>query len=639
MNKINHKVLLIAALTFGLILLLLVGLARIILLADFNHLETRLCCQNMHRILFTIDSDAKDLARAIGDWCAWNDSLDFIRGENSDYVADNLTPDTMANLDLSLIMFADKSLRIHWSGLYDSESQMIIPVHPQLIQHICALSVLWDHPAPESRKAGVIHTPLGLMLAASGPIVNSDNQGPIGGIMVMARRIDAATAQSLSRRMQLPLAIIPRRHEASKRIDQRRQMNHINHGVIDITPIDGGHLQGTVTVGDLAGHAAMEIQTRFAREIYAQGKQTIHYFLLWLGGCAVLVTGIALLQLRRIVLVPIARLNRQIGAIADSSSFSQRLDVFSNDEIGELSRSMNLMLVALDRANGELVNAYDQLKKTQAQLVQSAKLASIGELAAGVAHELNQPLMVIRGTGQLMSRGLAKGCLEPEILKDNLEMIGRNTKRMMNIIDHLRRFSRQSSGKSEPVDVNKTIQDCFLLIGEQLRLREIEVTMELDGALPLVWADQYQLEQVVLNLIANARDAMLDEDMEKGKRPPGRLSLSTRAITDNSMAVEIRIADNGGGISKDNIEKIFDPFFTTKEVGKGTGLGLSISYGIIENHGGELRVHETSAAGTTIVVRVPSVSARTAGTDPEPLPVETYYNRGEHNAAPDSCRR
>ena len=160
------------------------------------------------------------------------------------------------------------------------------------------------------------------------------------------------------------------------------------------------------------------------------------------------------------------------------------------------------------RAEEALQKAYRALQNTQAQLIQSAKLASIGELAAGVAHELNQPLMVIRSTAQFVRRTLEKGKMDIDQLLKLFEPLERNTKRMMNIINHLRSFSRQSQTEFSPLDVNRVIEESFLMIGEQLRLHNIEVRQNLLSNLPHVRGDANQLEQVFLNLITNARDAI-----------------------------------------------------------------------------------------------------------------------------------
>ena len=260
-----------------------------------------------------------------------------------------------------------------------------------------------------------------------------------------------------------------------------------------------------------------------------------------------------------------------------------------------------------NRAEESLKKAYKELKHTQSQLVQSGKLASIGELAAGVAHELNQPLMVIRGNAQLIQRSLSKGRFELEDMHKQIEPIERNTKRMMNIINHLRTFSRQSKAEYYALDVNNVIEESFLMVGEQLRLRNIEIKKSLDPELPKIKGDTNQLEQVFLNLITNARDAIAEKS-ENEKPLNGNIEsieiISRPSDTDDSL-VEILFKDTGSGIQEKDQTSIFDPFYTTKEVGKGTGLGLSISYGIIRDHNGQIEVAETGPEGTMFKVKLP----------------------------------
>lgn len=262
-------------------------------------------------------------------------------------------------------------------------------------------------------------------------------------------------------------------------------------------------------------------------------------------------------------------------------------------------------------AEAALKQAYQELQDTQSQLIQSGKLASIGELTSGVAHELNQPLMVIRGTVQLVRRSVGKNNLGTGELLEQLEPIERNTKRMMNIINHLRTFSRQSKSEFQPVDVNKIIEDSLLMISEQLRLRDIEIKKDLGADLPKIKGDDNQLEQVILNLITNARDAVdtKGDSIQSRNEYKGKVEIITRLEElpnkQSKNYVEILVRDNGRGIFAENIEKIFDPFFTTKEVGKGTGLGLSISYGIIKDHNGEIDVTETGPEGTTFKIKLP----------------------------------
>jgi signal transduction histidine kinase len=254
----------------------------------------------------------------------------------------------------------------------------------------------------------------------------------------------------------------------------------------------------------------------------------------------------------------------------------------------------------------KLEGAMNDLRETQSQLIQTGKLASIGELAAGIAHELNQPLMVIRGNAQLYARMIKNPKDTVDQLPVFFDTVERNTRRMTQIINHLRSFSRQSGTEMQSVDINQVINDAFLMIGEQLRLKNIETVKILFENLPPITGDPYQLEQVVLNLLANARDAIESYETDQNEyRNKKQIKIITRLKTDPKEAVEILFSDTGCGIQQENKEKIFDPFYTTKAVGKGTGLGLSISYGIVQEHNGHLEIVDTSPGHTTFSIVLP----------------------------------
>ncbi len=285
--------------------------------------------------------------------------------------------------------------------------------------------------------------------------------------------------------------------------------------------------------------------------------------------------------------------------IIASGDFTHRIKTNLHDELGELARSFNQMADYLQKT-------YQDLKSTSAQLTQSAKLAAVGELAAGVAHELNQPLMVIRGNAQEL---LDENSLSEKIKKD-LKIIEKQTGRMMRIIDHLRAFARQSTGTFEPVNLNEAINDSFTLITQQLKNNNIEIIKELDESIPKIWGDQNKLEQVFLNLMTNAKDAM--EEMGQGI-----LTVKTQPIFDEISnekgkvtGVLVLFHDTGVGIESDIMDKVFDPFFTTKEVGKGTGLGLSISYSILNDHGGSITAESKKGGGTTFRLVFPNERRR-----------------------------
>lgn len=245
----------------------------------------------------------------------------------------------------------------------------------------------------------------------------------------------------------------------------------------------------------------------------------------------------------------------------------------------------------------ELQQSLDRQQAMQTQLVQAGKLASLGTLVAGITHELNNPLAGIKlFTGNLQAFK-QRGQLTDALLIQALADIDQLVDKANHIIRHFRDFSRRSGGEFGAVDLNQPVSDALGMLEQQLRLHNIQVQLALGADLPPVLGDANQLEQVVVNLIGNARDAMVAPSCHNRM-----LTLRTCAM---GGTVVLEVADTGCGIAAEHLDKIFDPFYTTKEIGEGTGLGLSISYGIIKNHGGEISVDSAPGRGTTFHVRLP----------------------------------
>jgi len=267
--------------------------------------------------------------------------------------------------------------------------------------------------------------------------------------------------------------------------------------------------------------------------------------------------------------------------------FDTRVHAQSSDEVGALAVAFNRMASGLQER---------ELALTQAQraLVHSAKMAAFGQLGAGIAHEVNNPLTGILGHAQLAIRRLG-----PESpAKASLDLIAQETRRCIDIIKNLMRFARQETPQFQPVDANEAVGAALSIVDHQLSLHGIRIVRELGASLPQVNGDINQLQQVLVNLAINAQQAMAGER--------GELSVRTRAV---GGEVLIELHDTGPGISPELQKKIFEPFFTTKPAGQGTGLGLSVSYGIIESHGGRIEVHSSLGSGATFVISLPVAAA------------------------------
>jgi signal transduction histidine kinase/CheY-like chemotaxis protein len=239
----------------------------------------------------------------------------------------------------------------------------------------------------------------------------------------------------------------------------------------------------------------------------------------------------------------------------------------------------------------------------QSKLLQTEKMAALGQLVSGIAHELNNPLTSIMGYTQLLMgrRGRADRVTDVKHIFEEAERAGR-------IVKNLLLFAREAKPERKPVDLNEIVERTLALRSYELKVENIGVELQLVPDLPRTLADAHQLQQVVLNLIVNAEQAILQA------RGQGHIRVRTRLIAGNRLGLEV--ADDGPGVPPDITSRVFDPFFTTKPVGVGTGLGLSIVYGIVHEHGGEVYVESTPGQGATFVVELP-VAAQRAAAQPE----------------------
>jgi histidine kinase len=245
-----------------------------------------------------------------------------------------------------------------------------------------------------------------------------------------------------------------------------------------------------------------------------------------------------------------------------------------------------------------------QRLETEQQLIQASKMATLGEMATGVAHELNQPLSVIKTASQFFMKKIRKKeKIEDDILFSMTEEIDAYVDRATKIINHMRQFGRKSDTTLEKVQVNEVLKKALEILGQQLKVRGIEVIWNLEQDLPLVMADSDRLEQVFINLLINARDA-IDERWQSQPHQKGdkKITLKTKS---GPREITVEISDTGAGIPDPILERIFEPFFTTKKVGQGTGLGLSISYGIIKDCKGSIQAVSRKDEGAGFIIKFP----------------------------------
>jgi len=320
--------------------------------------------------------------------------------------------------------------------------------------------------------------------------------------------------------------------------------------------------------------------------------------------------------LHRSLMRPINRLVKRAEGFKEGESFFLA-STSGQNEFGRLSRALNFMIRGLEENKAELKTSISsleranvELRQAQEEIIRSEKLASIGRLASGIAHEIGNPIGIVLGYLDLLKGNE----LDKEERKDIINRIGGEVDRVNRIIRNLLDFSRQSKGEVKEVSIHQIITDMLDMLKHQPMMADVSLTFDQGTDKDTVLADPDTLKQLFLNIVMNAVDAM-EAGQAGGGISQKALSIQTRSAPDaqsgkgDGQRVHIHFTDNGPGIPNEDIHRIFDPFYTTKEPGKGTGLGLSVSLRIVEDMGGDIKVKSEQGKGTTITVVLPLFSA------------------------------
>jgi signal transduction histidine kinase len=344
--------------------------------------------------------------------------------------------------------------------------------------------------------------------------------------------------------------------------------------------------------------------------VYQALRNSQRIFLIYLFINLILLTFIGIHRISKLYLYPLARLAKRAEDYKEDDDllFAVRKE---DNELNRLSKSLNIMLKRISADKEKLrstvlslEDANIELKKAQKEIIRAEKLASVGRLSAGIAHDIGNPIGIVIGYLELLKQADITENEKIEYIQRTEEEI----ERINTIIRQLLEVSRPSNAGRTKVDVHDLIHDTADVLRVQPLMSRINLTLNLDAGEHAVWADPNQLRQVFLNLTINAADAITSEDKDAG----GELNISTRLKIDSNIAVqtsaailEILFTDDGPGIAEESLGNIFDPFFTTKDPGKGTGLGLAVSFMIVESLGGKMTGISEVGQGTTMIISLP----------------------------------
>jgi two-component system NtrC family sensor kinase len=365
------------------------------------------------------------------------------------------------------------------------------------------------------------------------------------------------------------------------------------------------YITGYEPIRNLNGQIVGILYVGMLEAPYVDLRNKVVYSFFGIGVLGVLVVLLLSFFITTGIIRPLREMVASTRKIAEGD-LSHEVPLTSQDEIGQLAESFNHMLVSLKEARRELEDygrvleekveeRSQQLRQIQAKLMQAEKLASLGRLASGVAHEINSPLNGVLALSHLLMRRLKD---QPDLQKE-LEIIVKEATRVSAIVRGLLDFSRESKPQKRPCNVNQLILHTLSLVEGQAVFQNIRIVRNLGSEVPILLLDGNQIQQVFMNILLNAADAMANR---------GTLTI-TSSHGPGDAFVQVKFTDTGCGIPEENLNKVFDPFFTTKADKKGTGLGLAVSYGIIDRHRGRIEVQSEVGRGTTAAIYLPLEAA------------------------------
>lgn len=618
--------------------LVLVGVAALlftsssaVLINSARQTETRNLIENLSRVEQALQNQLETLGNATSDYAAWDDTYAFAQGNNPGYVEGSITPVTFTSSQTDWLAIALDAELFLYIASFDYENEEIIPGGKEFQEAVQALPILFQFTEEQPSPQGIALISGQVTLLASRPILRSDGSGPAAGTFIFGQTLDAEKISRLAASTRLSLSFYPiTALPDADHTDAYKQLQSGQSSVI--TPLNTKAIAAYGLVRDLKNRPVMLVRIDAPRPLYQQMQLSLRYLALSLLGAST-VSGFIIWRL----------LERSLRYLRERDRIQQALQQEAALRQSELRYR--------EKAE-ELERTLQELRKTQAQLLHSEKMSGLGQLVAGIAHEINNPIGFIYGN-ITHARQYAHALLNlidlyqqhipdpPQPVQEaqasmDLPFITADLPRIFNsmragaeririIVLSLRTFSRMDEEGLKRIDIHNGIDSTLLILQHRFQTSArgsvIQVTTNY-GDLPPVECYPSQINQAVLNILNNAIDALQTPQIPSGflaDSSPPLIHIQTRYLEDREGKggkagkegstdghIQIRISNNGPQIPEDLQPRLFDPFFTTKPVGQGTGLGLAMCYQIIvETHHGILRCNSAPGHHTEFIIQIP----------------------------------
>lgn len=560
------------------------------MLDSYSQLENYTATQNIKLFQNVLAENISFLNTSTNDWAAWDDTYAFMEDFNENYIQSNLTNDTFEEdgLRLNVMLFINNEGEVVYSKGYNLDDGHEVPLHPRMIEDLLA-PVISDGIA-NNNSSGIILLPEGPILVAAKPILTSEVEGPTRGTLMMGRFLDKNELNRIAEITQLSAGMYSLDLEDMTPDFAAIKDSFTQDDQIIIQPIDDHTISGYFIIKNIHGLPALILRADMPNDIYMRGKTSFAYLFLSVLVASFIFGIVTLLLLEKIIVKRISGFSNCVKKIGDSKSLSSRISVIGSDEFTQMGHMINDML--------------EQLEHSEKEHIRTERLRALGEMTAGINHNLNNILVGMMVNSELLLRKVN----DPKLL-EMVNQIRSSGLQAQDLISRLQlTYLGDVSEKADHSLINAVIHEAVLATQpkwkdeSEARGHPIDLKLDLSDDSAPVPVNFSDLFNVLLNILFNAVDALPEG---------GQITITTTSL---DGGVQLKIKDDGIGMDEETLKHVFEPFFTTKNE-LGTGLGLSTVYNTVLRWKGKIEVESALGMGTTFTLWFPTFNYEKTDTE------------------------